>query len=159
MFNPPPVLPASFLCGALLLLLAPPARAQSCTYDACAIRLHYGRGRPTVVRGVQAEPVSRGGVWYLRVPVLDSAGPVVAGHYSAYRHHAARGGWLRLAALVPTTAALVAWELDRDRQVRALPIVLVSVGFVTSLVAERHARRGAEHFAQALWEYNRAFAR
>lgn len=131
------------------------AQTLDCTYDRCALRIGLGG----VARGLAAKPAGAGG-FVPRVPALDSAEADIRRHYAASQTAYKRYWAFGLLSVGGAIASMNYYEhhLYHDWRASAgIGLPLATVGLTWAGVAT--ATRGEDHLRQAIWLYNRRFAR
>ena len=134
---------------------APPPPVESCSYDACALRVDPGGffSRPTLRRGIAGERVERAGFTGFDLPRLVQ-GSDSAMHYArAYRTSAKRAG---VAGLVGGLLAITAVVVSESTDASAAPysVAATALGFYTGF----EARRALGGLSRSLWWYNQRVA-
>src|SRR5262249_20722301 len=129
------------------------AQEFNCTYDQCAIRFHSGR----LVQGVEGKPFARLGIFSAHIRAFERGSDSVRTHYDAFRSHQRTGTALELLGLAAMTAGLFVIE-DRGHSSDAGQI-LFFLGAGISLGGGFALRSASNHLSQAVWWYNRGFAR
>jgi hypothetical protein len=128
---------------------------ESCSYDACALRVEPGGffSRPTLVRGLAAERVARAGFRGFDLqPIVQGADSAV--HYArAYRASQTRASISGLTAtLLGITAAIVSQSSDDS----AVPYTVAAS--VVGVYTGYEVRRSLGRLSRSLWWYNQRVA-
>lgn len=126
------------------------AQDASCTYAACALRVHSGIFGSSVVAGSDEAKVSRSGFGGLRIAVLANAGDSARYHYQAYRRAAPR---VAVYGLVVGLAGAASFFVDGSKHPTA-GVVMVSTSMIGGLLAAIEGSRANDHLQRAIWHYN-----
>lgn len=153
------------LALALLVLLstASPSRVlaqvpPTCTYDECALRIHYSPAGAALVRGVDEVVVNGLGLW------ASNMGRVFAGNRLSQdladgyhlRHNA--GTVLSLAGGIMFFGGLLASDGNISIDLNTTSLVTLG-GLALTVIGTRVSVSGDDHLSRAIWEYNRLLAR
>lgn len=129
------------------------AQAPDCSYDRCALRLNSTLFRTQLVRGRDAEPVARLGLFPPRVTLFEQANDSARNHYRSFRSAQAAGAGLGLAGFVGLTVGFFL-VVDERRRVDAGAALAVG-GLALTLGGGLAMRSAGNHLSQAVWWYNR----
>ena len=129
------------------------AQSSNCTYDQCAVRFHSGR----LVQGLEGKPFARLGIFSTRIAPFERSSDSVRAHYNSFRSRQRTGTALEFLGLAAMTAGLVVIA-DRGHSADAGQ-VLFFAGIGISLGGGFAFRSAGNHLSQAVWWYNREFAR
>jgi hypothetical protein len=123
---------------------------ETCSYDACALRLRHTFFKTQLVQGNEARPVASLGLFAPRVSLFAERSDTAGRYYASFRRRATSGTLLGLAGLVLTTLGLVEYDSDHDTG-----LVLVIGGGLLGIVGGIQVNRAREQLSQAVWWYNR----
>lgn len=152
---------------ATALAAAPAARAQgvpartgpateSCSYDACALRVEPGGffSRPVLLRGVSAERVQRAGFRGFDLQGVVQGSDSAVRYARDYRASQTRASAAGLVGTALAVTALIISQSDDDT-----PVMPYSIGAsVVGVYAGFEARRALGALSRALWWHNRQVA-
>ena len=139
----------------LLLPLGIAAQDSTCTYDRCALRLHYTSSGPRLVQGQSAVSIARIGLYPPRIDLFAAANDSTRSHYEAFRQHHSRAATFGIVSLATLLGSVILhYSSDEDvAQGAAIGLVVTSFGF--SLAAGSNRRRAGNELSQAIWFFNR----
>jgi hypothetical protein len=151
----------AMLALSVMFVTAASAAAQdsACTYDRCALRLQSRASGVRIVQGAQGTNLGRIGLYPPRINLLATADDSTRLHYEAFREYHSRSATFGLVSLVFTVggAVLVYASDDETADWTGFGLSVVGLGF--SIGASSSSRRGRDELSQAIWFYNRRFAR
>lgn len=139
----------------LVLLAAVPAAARAqdtaCSYDACALRIHYSFLTARVIQGASGASVAKLGGFSPRVDALArSPDPRITIPYGQFRASSRRAAALSLIGFAATVGAALSYH-----SYRTTAYVLLGSSVVASLVQMEESRRSWDRLETAIWWYNR----
>ena len=142
-------------------VLAQPASAQfgpDCTYDQCALRVHYNAAGAALVRGRDQVVINGLGFWARDMSPAFAGNQLSQDLAASYRSRHNTGTVLTAIGAVSFFIGLVAddgnisLDLDTPSLLSLGGIALIAVGSRVSMSAE-------DQLSRAIWEYNRTLAR
>ena len=131
---------------------------ETCTYDACALRIHYSPAGAALVRGVDQVVVNGLGLW------ASDMGRVFAGNRRSqdladgYRMRHNAGTVLSVAGGIMFFGGLLASDGNISIDLDTKSLVTLG-GLALTIVGTRVSVSGDDHLSRAIWEYNRTLAR
>jgi hypothetical protein len=152
---------AALLVPALLAAAPHGLSAQipsDCTYDQCALRIHYSPAGAALVRGVDQVVVNGLGLWandLSRVFAGDRRSQSLADGYRV-RHNT--GTVLSVAGGIMFFGGLLASDGNISIDLDTKSLITIG-GLALTVVGTRVSVSGDDHLSRAIWEYNRLLAR
>jgi hypothetical protein len=145
----------------LLFLLALPttslrAQQDTCSYDACALRIKRGFWGRRLVQGREEQKVAG---FALLAPSLDTVmqrSDSAARYYSLFRVRHNRGFWFALSGVALYGGATLVYGIDRDLEGPTIAMSIAgTAAFIVGLV---NTVRAEEPLSRSVWWYNRSLA-
>lgn len=142
---------ACLAAGALSSPGAAQAQDEACTYDRCALRVHYGFLTHSIVQGSEGERVARIGIF---APDLDlfAGSDSAAFYYSGFRSAHNSSVWLSIGALAAIATAAIVDTQDADEVVFGSLVI----GGGLAIGASIRSLQARERLSTAIWWYNRS---
>ena len=142
------------LVGAALLGIGQPLTSQApdCTSDGCALRIRSGR----ILQGQSGASLAKLGFFPARVAVLAEGNDSTRSHYQIYRARQRTGSILGVVGVV---VGLVGSAILNDDSDDDFGVGLLVGAFGFTMGGSLYSRSAVNHMADAVWWYNRDFAR
>jgi hypothetical protein len=130
----------------------------TCTYDTCALRVHYGPAGAALVRGTDEVVVNGLGLWAGDMRRVFEGSRLSQDLADGYRLRHNAGTVLSVAGGILFFAGLIASDGNISIDLDTNSLVTLG-GLALTVVGTRVSVSGDDHLSRAVWEYNGMLAR